>query len=232
MQLTGMTVTLVVAVIGLFGALCVAWDTHRHDRQQQARLVLLEPAEQFARSALAALAALRYVTPPTAPAASVRLHRNEAILAAHAEREKRLTACRRDVDAVRYGRAHLRLVFHPCSSVADWSRLSLEAIRECLELAEIFYEDYDTCVAVGDDVNLWRNGSGNDTRKDYKDCRKLAYRTLDVLFRDVAWCLVKPELGSPARVAPLSENDTELRTRLVKFIADNKVRYNRKESDG
>lgn len=140
-------IALIGVIGGLVGALVVALVSHQHDRQQQGRATLLTPAEHFSRSALTSLALLRYVTPPRRAASGGRRHRNECVLEDAEERRCRLIACRSAIDVVRADRAHVRLAFHPESRVATSSQLVLGQLRDCLEAAENFFDDYDEAAA-------------------------------------------------------------------------------------
>jgi hypothetical protein len=180
-------IPIAVAVLGLVGGQVLAVFSRRHDRQQSARTTLLEPAREFATSALTALAALRHVTPPSASKGGEH-HRNTSLLSDHVVREERMEACRRAVDSVRVARAGVRLSFHPKSWAAEYSRQTLAALRLCIESAENFYSLHD------------RNGGGTDwletaspaLRGEYKQHRVEVYTALDNFFEDVAERLRAP----------------------------------------
>lgn len=183
--------SLVVATIALAGVIVTAYLSRGHDRQQQARSVLVEPAENFARLSLNALAALRYVTPPELRAPPTRPHRNEPLLTGKEERERRLVATRVAIDEVRPTRAHVRLVFHPESTAAEMSRRVLEHLRACLESAEEFYAQHDDAAATGR-LNAWQTETRQAARDLYKNNRKRAYDDLDAFFKEVSRRLVRP----------------------------------------
>lgn len=188
--------TIVAAVAGgmiaVLSSVVVAGQARRHDREQQARLVLVAPAEEFARSAVASLAALRYVTPPVAEAEGRVPHRNAALLTDRRLREDRLTGCRTAVDHVRRARAHVRLVYQPESWPAEMSRRVLADLRACLEAAEAFYAVYDD--RRRSDVDAWAEVSS------YSRARRDAYVDLDTFFEAVGERLARPSWD--ARVEP------------------------------
>jgi len=193
-----------VAVLGLIGALVAALLSRSSDRQQQARPVLLEPAQEYARTALAALAALRYVTPPPIYQGGTRPHRNEGLLKDTEQRERRLADCREAIDKVRYTRARVRLVFHPKSVAAELSREVLAELRLSLEAAENYYASFDETGLS--DPKRWRHGPGRAIRKQYKDYRMLAYQHLDDFFEDVAERLEKPT-WDPLRIKRATDSN-------------------------
>jgi hypothetical protein len=173
-------IPLAVALLGLVGAQAVALLARRHESQQSARTTLIEPAHDFAAAALAALAALRHVTPPAHRVAPDRGHRNVRLLSDRDIREERLQSCRESIDAVRVARAGVRLAFHPKSWAAEYSRQTLAALRLCLESAEAFY-------ALQDEVpDAWIETEGRSIRDAHKQHRMAAYQALDDFFEDVA----------------------------------------------
>jgi len=184
-------VTLSVALVGLAVGLIAALVSRRHDREQQARPILLEPATTFARATLAALAAMRYVTPPWPPSELRKPHRNEGILGNVSTREQRLEPCRKALDDVRSARAAVRLVFHPDSLVAGWSWSVLVHLRAALEQSEGFYLDFDEAQLRGEN-DSWREEIGKSTRDSYKETRRLVYRSLDQFYVSVAERLIRP----------------------------------------
>jgi len=184
-------IALIGVIGGLVGALVVALVSHQHDRQQQGRATLLAPAEHFSRSALKSLALLRYVTPPGTAATRGRRHRNECVLEDAEERRRRLIACRSAIDVVRADRAHVRLAYHPESRVAASSQRVLGQLRDCLEAAENFFDDYDEAAAKGN-AEQWRRTDGHSARDGYKKLRKKTYNALEQFHKDVAVRLQKP----------------------------------------
>lgn len=187
----GDVVTLSVALVGAAVALIAALVSRRHDREQQARPILLDPATTFARATLAALAAMRYITPPWPPSEPNRPHRNEALLEDVAIREQRIEVCRKALDDVRSARAAVRLVFHPDSLAAGWSWSVLVHLRIALEEAEGFYLDFDSKKLHGEDVD-WREGDGKATRDAYLGTRQRVYGFLDQFYGEVAKRLIIP----------------------------------------
>ena len=192
-ELATVPAAVVGAVLGVLSALAVATQRHKHDRHQQARLLLLPPAEEFARSVVASLAALRYVTPPTASAPAQPQNRNAVLLTDRQLREDRLELCREKIDIVRQARAHVRLVFQPQSWAAEMSRRVLMDLRNCLESAEHFYLLYDDLEATNREVV--------EHAARYTGARKEAYVDLDTFFEEVAERLVKPSWGTRIEVA-------------------------------
>lgn len=191
-------VPLAAAAVSFLAAVLVAYVSRLHDRQQQARVVLLAPAQEFARNALATLAALRYVSPPQVSSSSPMPDRNEVLLTNPVLREQRLQTCRQAIDAVRRTRGDVRLVFHPKSWAAEFSRRVLMQLRLCLESAETFYADYDEATASG--FSDWVRGEGARLgRERYEAHRQSAYEELDGFFEDVAERLVKPS-WDPSRI--------------------------------
>jgi hypothetical protein len=187
----GDIVTLSVALAGLAVGVVAALVSRRHDREQQARPLLLDPATTFARATLAALAAMRYVTPPWPPSEPKGPHRNEAMLADVLAREQRMEVCRKALDDVRSARAAVRLVFHPESLAAGWAWSVLVYLRAALEGAEGFYRDHDDAKLRGED-DRWREGAGRSIRDTYKRDRLRVYQSLDQFYVDVAKRLIRP----------------------------------------
>jgi hypothetical protein len=181
------TVPIVVAVLGLLGAQFLAILSRRHDRQQTARAALVEPAREFARAAIEALAALRYVTPP-ATGTGQSVHRNLVLLTDVAERTTRLHLASVAIDAVRATRAGVRLAFHPKSWAAEYSRQVLAALRNSLESAEEFYAAHDEHAGSRE----WMDASAPELRRTYKQHRNDVYEALDRFFDDVAERLQDP----------------------------------------
>lgn len=163
----------------------------RHDREQQARPLLLDPATTFARATLAALAAMRYVTPPWPPSELKGPHRNEAMLGDISAREQRMEVCRKALDEVRSARAAVRLVFHPESLAAGCAWSVLVYLRAALERAEGFYFAHDGAKSHGEDQS-WREGAGRSIRDAYKENRLRVYQSLDQFYVDVAKRLIRP----------------------------------------
>ena len=190
------TIPAVVAVLGVLGAQLLAILSRRHERQQAARSTLFEPAQEFARAAIVALAALRYVTPPELLDAHEPVHRNAILLGDVAERVKRLQSASEAVDAVRATRAGVRLAFHPKSWAAEYSRQVLLALRFCLESSERFYSSHDDRA----DSETWIATSAPALRKVYKKHRDDVYEALDQFFEDVAERLRNPT-WNPNRIA-------------------------------
>ncbi|MDH6237097.1 hypothetical protein [Cryobacterium sp. CG_9.6] len=186
----GDNVTVFVALVGLAVGLFAALESRRHDRQQQARPILLEPAATFVRAAHAALAALRYVTPPSVSERE-KPHRNEELLANVTERQERMKSCRMTVDDVRSARAAVWLVLHPNSLAAGLSWEVVLHLRHALEQAEDFYRDFDQAQENGEEEN-WRRGAGTCARDSYKETRSQVYNDLDKFCVDVAKRLIKP----------------------------------------
>lgn len=184
--------TLVAAGIALGATLWSASIVKRHDRQQQARTVLLAPAELFAEAASTALAKLRYVTPPSSEAdGGPSGHRNEPLLVGVSARRRRLGACGAAIDEVRSARARVRVVFHPGSAAAEYTRETLQQLRASLDAAERYYADYDLLDSAADRQE-WRAGAGADARKTYKAHRWSAYQALDLFYIDTARRLESP----------------------------------------
>ena len=183
-----------VAVLGLVGAQVLAVLSRRHDRQQSARTTLVEPAHEFATSALAALATLRHVTPPSSPKEG-QPHRNAPLLLDRTAREERMEACRLAVDSVRVARAGVRLAFHPKSWTAEYSRQTLAALRLCVESAERFYSLHDR----EHDRSAWLATAAPALRSEYKQHRVEVYEALDNFFEDVAERLRAPT-WNPSRI--------------------------------
>lgn len=189
--------TLSGIVLGLAGALVAALISRRHDRQQLSRNILLKSADDFARSALAVLAALRHVTPPTFDPASDFLHRNEGLLSDATELQDRLTAARVALDNLRVVRASVRLSFHPKSWPAEHSRMVLVYLRQASEYADQYYASFDrkfsTVEPLGDEAAKWRvDGRGFDLRDLYMKSRGMAYQNLEWFFDSVADRLKSP----------------------------------------
>jgi hypothetical protein len=193
-------IPLAAAAVSFLAAVLVAFLSRLHDRQQQARVVLLAPAQDFARHALASLAALRYVSPPQASSTSRRPDRNAVLLTDPVLRERRLQACREAIDLVRRTRGDVRLVFHPMSWAAEFSRRVLMQLRLCLESAETFYADYDAATASGSHGWLSQDAARGE-RERYESHRQSAYEELDGFFEDVAERLVKPS-WNPSKIEP------------------------------
>lgn len=199
------TIPVVVAVVGVVGAQLLATLSRRHERQQAARSTLIEPAREFARAAIVALAALRYVTPPNLSGAQEAVHRNTVLLSDVAERAKRLQSAREAIDAVRATRSGVRLAFHPKSWAAEYSRQVLAALRLCLESSEQFYSSHDEEA----DSETWIATSAPGLRKVYKQHRHDVYEALDQFFEDVAKRLRNPT-WNPNRIAD-AERSPDLR---------------------
>jgi hypothetical protein len=191
-------IPLVVAVIGVASGIYAALLSRRHDREQQARPVLLGPAEEYAKCCLTALAALRYVTPPHCPPRPGRVHRNAVLLLDAAQTEERLQACRDAIDRVRTARADVRLVFHPTSRSAEFSRRVLMHLRFCLEHAEAFYVAYRESEST--DPEMWCTDPQAQARRGaYKEERASAYRELDAFFENVSERLIHPS-WNPSKI--------------------------------
>ena len=190
------TIPIVVAVLGLLGAQSLAILSRRHDRQQSARATLVEPAREFARAAIEALAALRHVAPPRATGAGQTAHRNSVLLTDVAERTRRLQRSSEAIDVVRASRAGVRLALHPKSWAAEYSRQVLAALRESLESAEEFYAAHDEQAGS----QAWMATSAPELRSTYKQHRYDAYRALDQFFDDVAERLRNPT-WNPKKIA-------------------------------
>lgn len=202
--------TIAVAVLGLAGAQVVGLLSRRHDqqaallsrqhdREQAARAVLIAPAKEFARAALAALAALRYVTPPSLTSPGDMPHRNSVLLGDARLREERFETSRHAIDSVRPMRADVRLAFHPKSWAAEHSRAVLAHLRDSLEIAEGFYAAYDR--VRPSDADTWRASEGAPRRDAYHAARDCAYESLDAFFIDVATRLIRPT-WDPSKIAP------------------------------
>ena len=184
-------VTLTIGLVGLVAGVVAALVSRRHDREQQARPILLEPATAFARATLAALAAMRYVTPPWPLSNLSKPHRNDGLLSDVSTREKRMEPCRKALDDVRSARAAVRLVFHPDSLAAGWSWSVLVHLRTALEQAEGFYRDFDHAKLRGEDES-WRGEISTSLRDSYKETRKRVYQSLDQFYVEVAKRLIRP----------------------------------------
>lgn len=185
------------ATVALLGALVVALISRRHDRQQQARTVLLEPADAYASAALAVMAKLRRVAPPTFPHSSLVPHRNAHLLDQTDRRDQLLVECRELLDVVRVTRARVRLAFHPRSSAAEQARAVLAGLRASLEAAEEFYSAYDAGRAAGGELP---EVEWDGLRDRYKAPRAATYQHLDDFFDEVAQRLVSPS-WDPRKVA-------------------------------
>jgi hypothetical protein len=196
---TGDVITYLIAVVGLAVGVIAALVSRRHDREQQARPILLEPSTSFARATLRALAAMRHVTPPWVPTASRLPHRNEELLNDAALRGVRLDACRIALDDVRPERAAVRLVFHPSSRAAALSADVLGELRSVLEAAEHFYAAYDSAVVVGRG-GTWREQENEELRERYLLGRRKVYERLDRFLEEVAQRLIRPS-WNPRRYA-------------------------------
>ncbi|MBT2550480.1 hypothetical protein [Arthrobacter sp. ISL-65] len=181
-------VSVLVALIGVISALSVALLSKRHQREQQQRESMLKPSEEFARKTIEALAALRYVSPPSTDPEPHQMHRNESLLTDKEERAKRIERCEVAIDAVRAIRASMRLVFHPESAVADSSVYVIRELRQCLETATKYYRGADLSGASA----LWREGDGNALRERYLDLRRVIYDEVDMLINDVARRMRQP----------------------------------------
>ncbi|MFE4835870.1 hypothetical protein ACFRAU_14475 [Arthrobacter sp. NPDC056691] len=181
-------VSVLVALIGVISALSVALLSKRHQREHQQRESMLKPSEDFARKTIEALAALRYISPPSIDPEPHQVHRNESLLTNKEERAKRIERCEVAIDAVRAIRATMRLVFHPQSSVADSSVYVIRELRQCLEAATKYYRGADLSGAS----EHWREGEGNILRTSYLDLRRVIYNDLDVLLNDVAARMRRP----------------------------------------
>lgn len=181
-------VSVLVALIGVISALSVALLSKRHQREQQQRESMLKPSEDFARKTIEALAALRYISPPSVESEPQQVHRNESLLTDKEERAKRIERCELAIDAVRAIRAPMRLVFHPESSVADSSVYVIRELRQCLEAATTYYRRADLSGASA----AWREGEGNTLRGTYLDLRRVIYDDLDILINDVAARMRRP----------------------------------------
>lgn len=181
-------VSVLVALIGVISALSVALLSKRHQREQQQRDTMLKPSEDFARKAIEALAALRFISPPSMDPEPHQVHRNESLLSDKEERAKRIERCEVAIDAVRAIRAPMRLVFHPESAVADSSVYVIRELRQCLEAATKYYRRADLSGAS----TPWREGEGQTLRDKYLDLRRVVYDDLDVLINDVAARMRRP----------------------------------------
>ncbi len=170
----------VLSLVGVFGASVAALVSSRH---LQARELLLGPARVFARDALAALAALRGITPPSPRTPDIP-HRNEVLLDDIARRQRRIERSIKAIDLVRLARADVRVVFGPTSAAAEYTRRVLEAQRHALEVAERYYFEAENQGAH--DLGEWRRSRGADLRESYKFWRSSAYAELDRYFLDVA----------------------------------------------
>ncbi len=192
------SVPILVGLLAATAALVGAMLARRHDRQQQARVLMIAPAESFSRATLAALAALRHVTPPSTNTEDVLPHRNDFLLTSVDVRNERLAACHDALDQVRIERAHVRLMFHPSSWSAEWSRRVLAHLRHCIQDAERFYMEHDASVASGDE-RLWQSERREPLRDSYKSERAFTYAALDEFFDDVAVRLIRPT-WNPRRI--------------------------------
>lgn len=165
-----LVVSLVVALIALSGALATAFMSRGKDREQQARVALLVPADAFVEAALAALAALRYVTPPSSVQEDGSRHCNEVLLQDRVTRDACLSECAKKIDSVRMVRAQVHLAFHPRSDAAAHAPAVLGSLRACLEGAERFYATHDA--AAGDDELLarWNSEQREEARKGACGC--------------------------------------------------------------
>jgi hypothetical protein len=185
------TEPVLAAVAALLVTLLAAVLSKHHDRQQQARTVLLPPAELFAQAASAALARLRYVTPPSSgPGGGSSGHRNEPLLSEPEIRGRRLEVCRDAIDEVRSARARVRVVFHPGSAAAEYTRETLQQLRACLESAERYYVEHDLQSPA--DRQAWRTTRGVIVRRTCKSHRWSAYHALDQFYNDTASRLQSP----------------------------------------
>ncbi|ACL42008.1 hypothetical protein Achl_4057 (plasmid) [Pseudarthrobacter chlorophenolicus A6] len=181
-------VSVLVALIGVISALSVALLSKRHQREHQQRESMLKPSEEFARKAIEALAALRYINPPSIDPEPHQVHRNESLLTDKEERAKRIERCEAAIDAARAIRAPMRLVFHPESAAAESAVYVIRELRQCLEAATKYYRGAD----LSGSSAPWREGEGQTLRNDYLAQRRLVYDDLDVLINDVAARMSRP----------------------------------------
>jgi hypothetical protein len=187
----GDVIAFLIGIAGLAAGVIAALVSRRHDREQQARPILLEPATDFARAALRALAAMRYVTPPWSSTDSRRPHRNENLVSDPIGRHERLEICRAALDEVRFDRAAVRLIFSPNSRAAAVSAEVLGELRFVFETAEQFFLEYETANSIGEG-EVWRHSTGNEIREAYMLGRSRVYERLDWFFEEVGERLVRP----------------------------------------
>lgn len=195
-------VPLLAALVGLVGVTLAALVSRRHDRDQQARQMMLDPSGAFARSTLAALAQLRYVTPPDT--LESRPHRNDVLLSDMELRTKRLVECEGAIDQVREARAGVTLVFHPKSWPAEHAKMIGAVLRECFELVESFYDLADQAAARGR-ADEWRGTELQELRLKYMTKRRDVRKFLNAFYDAVALRMVRPSWGPPNPEADLDQ---------------------------
>lgn len=181
----------VAALVGLSGVFVAALLSWRRERQRRDWEMLLVPSEKYANAVLSAMAALRYLTPPSLPKHGKPPHRNEVLTSARSEKEHRIARCYKAVDLVRVARSHVRLSFHPSSRVSALADEILDDLRWCLEAAEDFYARHE--MLASSETSHWRKLAGERIRKLFLDRRDRLYETIDVFFQECSIRLSRPD---------------------------------------